>query len=119
MGSLIVPGTFAQNPTPFLELVSHRHDYDRVMQTFIKVLRESFQEDARRHGRGFVERIHTQHEEKRRAGIIGKWFRELRGGLGFSLARTLDELPKALRAELDGGSYTPPEASRLWAPGGA
>lgn len=107
------------NPAPFRQLANRPGDYDRVATAFARILRASFREDERRHGRAFVDRIHTQAEEKRRAEIIGKWFRELRGGLGFSLSRTLDEIQRALRTELDGGTYTPPEGNRLWAPGGA
>lgn len=116
---IVVPIGPIEDPRPFLSLLNERGNYPLVARKFASTLAASFAEDARRNGAEFVRKIHTQDEEKRRAEILGKWFRRLRGDLGFSLNRTLDELPRALRAELDGGSYTPPEKNRLWAPGGA
>lgn len=49
----------------------------------------------------------TQAEIKRRIQICNKWFIELYKGLSWASRRALDELPKALRCELDGIDYTP------------
>lgn len=118
MGAITVPRAPNADPAPFLSLLDSPGDERRVLNAFATILARSFQEDRRRQGEEFVRRIHTQAEERRRAKIIGKWFREMRAGLGYSLSRTLDEIPRALRTELDGGKYTPPEPNQLWAPGG-
>jgi len=119
MGLVIVPGSPDADPTPFLRLIRHPQEHRRVVAAFMQTLAGSFELDKQRNGAEFAKRIHTQSEERRRSEIIARWFRRLRGDLGFSLSRALDELPRALRAELDGGSYTPPEGNTLWAPGGA
>jgi len=119
MGVIIVPGAPNADPYPFLSLVDRPEDKRRTLNGFTNILAGSFREDERRQGKEFVRRIHTLAEEKRRAEIIGRWFRVMRAELGYSLSRTLDEIPRALRTELDGGKYTPPERDQLWAPGGA
>lgn len=49
----------------------------------------------------------TRSEIKRRTEICAKWTLVLRRDLKWSIHRILDELPRALRCELDGISYTP------------
>jgi hypothetical protein len=118
MGRIIAPAFIKDRPTPFSDLLNTPQQFQRVEAAFCRILSASFLEDERRSGKEFVARIRTQLEERRRADILGKWFRILRGELGFGMIRTMDELPKALRKELDGETYTPPEKNRLWAPGG-
>lgn len=118
MGVIVTPGSPITERAPYLALANSPQDYRRVADAFVRILKASFDEDARRSGQAFADRVHTQGEERRRARILGKWFRELRNS-GFSTSRTLDEVQRALRTELDGGTYTPPEGNRLWAPGGA
>ena len=60
----------------------------------------------------------TQAEIKRRFDICLRWFKELRFERKFSIERCVDEMPKALRAELDGLPYQPHGRS-LWMPEGA
>jgi ribosomal protein L30E len=57
-------------------------------------------------------RAPTQSEIKYRTEILYKWLITMRGDLGYSLERTLDMLPQALRCELDGTHWTPPPAER-------
>jgi len=119
MGIVIAPSSPMSNPTPFAELLNKPEDMGRISRAFMASLEISFRVDQQRNGRAFRERIQTEPEIKRRSNILGKWFRTFRGDLGLSLVQTIDELPKALRAELDGTEYTPPEKSRLWSPEGA
>jgi hypothetical protein len=49
----------------------------------------------------------TKNDVKRRFDILAKWFKVMRGDLGWSLQRALDTLPRALRAELDGEEFVP------------
>jgi len=74
---------------------------------FVKCLKGSYEEDERRYGKAFKQRMMTDTEMRRRSEIMARWFRVLRGDLGYSLARCEAELPGALRAELDGVLYTP------------
>lgn len=58
----------------------------------------------------------TEAEVKRRFEICIKWFRELKA-VPFTTRRTLNEIPIALRAELDHRPYSIP-TSVLWSPTG-
>jgi len=49
----------------------------------------------------------TRDEFKRRTQICAKWLLTLRNDIGWAAQRALDELPKALRCELDGIPYSP------------
>jgi len=120
MGQIIVPSRHrADNGSPFADLVGTPQKYKLVAQRFAQILAASFDDDERRQGKDYAKRVCTQQEQKRRAEILGRWFREMRGDLGWSVERTLDHLAVALRTELDGGTYTPPaDRNRLWAPGG-
>lgn len=57
----------------------------------------------------------TADEVKRRFEICVKWFRVFRTEKKFSIDRSVDQLGRALRAELDGVEYKPHERA-LWAP---
>ena len=118
MGRIIVPAAIKHRVTPFADLLNTPEQFKRVEAAFERILADSFMEDERRSGKEFVARIKTQLEIRRRANILGKWFRILRGELGHGMIRTMDELPKALRKELDGESYTPPQKNKLWSPKG-
>lgn len=82
---------------------------------FERMISQSFEEDDRRRGAGRPV-ARTEGEIKRRFGILSKWFRVFLGDKHWSIARIKDELPKALRATLDGVDYTPSDRI-LWAPG--
>lgn len=116
---IIVPGKDSADRHPFESLTRNRQEFAKAVNGVIRIVHQSFIEDAKRTSVDHVRRVRTEREEKRRTDICGKWFRRFRGDLGFGLIKTLDELPKALRAELDGAKYTPPAAGRLWVPGGS
>lgn len=119
MGLILVPGQHQSAGTPFMDLVRDEEQLRRVFASIVATIDRSFREDATRYGQEHAKRVRTDTEMKRRADILGRWFRVMRGELDWGVARTLDELPRALRAELDGGTYTPPEARSLWAAGGS
>ena len=101
---------------PFGDL---RHDESalrRALSGFTQALAGSFQEDARRNGVDFVKRINTEAERRRRSDILAQWYRILVHEKGYSMQHALDEVPRALRAELDGTPYEPPAATRMWNP---
>jgi hypothetical protein len=54
----------------------------------------------------------TRNEVKRRLQMSAKWLLTLRQDVGWSVQRALDELPKALRSELDGIPYEPSREGR-------
>lgn len=116
MSTIIVPSHHRADTKPFAELADEPAKRARAVMQFAGILERSFNQDAVMHGIDFVKRHNTDTERKRRADIMGRWYRDLRN-LGYGHIQTMDEIPKALRAELDGGNYEPPERKRLWAPG--
>jgi hypothetical protein len=119
MVAIIIPKSPGAIDRPFSDLVTKPEDLKKVIRTMTNALALSFDQDEKDHGVGFRLKIQTQQEVKRRTDILGRWFRVLRGDCGLGLIRCLDELPKALRKEINGEEYTPPEKSRLWTPEGA
>ena len=119
MANIIIARSPSAINSPFADLVSKPEDFKKVINTMTNALAASFNRDEQLHGVAFREKIQTQAEVKRRTDILGRWFRVLRGDCGLSLIRALDELPKALKAEINGEEYTPPEKNRLWSPEGA
>lgn len=117
MSMIVVPKQNRADQRPFADLAEDPDKFHRAMRRFVLILEQSFTVDARLHGADFARRHKTDTEMKRRADIIGRWYRQMRN-LGYGHIQTMDELPKALRAELDGECYTPPERSRLWVPEG-
>lgn len=107
-----------KKPTPFAEFLNSPAEATEVSNAIHDMIMKSFGTDAARKalstGRGEVRA--TQAEVRRRFNIIADWFKVLRGDMGWSMKRTIDELPKALRAQLDGGTYVP-NTRALWAPG--
>ena len=116
---IIVPMQHRSDGTPFGDLVRDERELAKAVNAVIRMVQQSFVDDRRRQMQGLGIARQTEREEKRRVDICGAWFRTTRGDFGWSLVKTLDELPKALRAELDGAEYKPPAAGRLWVPGGA
>lgn len=117
MAQVLVPAHVKSGGTPYADLVQNPDEGRRVLQGFVKILAESFQEDEVQYGPAFRRTIQNASEEKRRADILGKWYRIMRGELGWGFHKTMDSLPKALRTELHGGKYEPPTVNRLWTPG--
>lgn len=120
MANIIIPARHrADGEThPFKTLWETPAQMQRAFSEFVKILAGSFRADAARDGDAFALRHNTEAERKRRTAIMDRWYRALRAE-GFGHVRAMDELPLALRAELDGAPYTMPERNRVWAPGEA
>jgi hypothetical protein len=101
---------------PFAELQDDPLAFRRAARGFMTALAISFNEDAKRVGSDRATRLNTDTERKRRAAILAKWYRILTRDMGYSPPHALDEIPRALRAELDRTPYAPPPATRVWAP---
>jgi hypothetical protein len=78
-----------------------------VTMRFVQVIEQSFAADGSRV---------TGSETRRRFQICERWFRELRAEHGWSLPRILDNLPRILRAQLDGVPFDPTNEKQVWAP---
>ena len=84
-----------------------------VSRRFVKIVSASFSEDRNKLiVLASDMKPPTQNEIKHRTEILYKWLITMRGDLGYSLERSLDMLPQALRSELDGTHWTPPPAER-------
>jgi hypothetical protein len=110
MVELILPPHMKADGHPFAGLLARPQDFQAAATGIARVLAGSFAEDARRADGPVL--THTDAEERRRARLLFEWFRRFRGDLGYSLSMTLAELPRALRAELDGTHYEPPPKGR-------
>ena len=84
----------------------------QLIQHLSKTILQSFNEEKARGERT----VSSTSEVRRRTNIYIKWLRILRADIGYSLDRTLDLLPTALRKELDGIAWEPPPKDTLWAP---
>lgn len=105
------------NMRPFADLVEEGA-VGKVTLRIESIIMNSFAEDAARKARetGVIRSPNiTMSETKRRFDIVANWFRVMRGDLRWSLPRVFDELPIALRYELDGVGYIPPTRA-MWCP---
>lgn len=93
---------------PFADLLSDPEQLKAVTDAFTRMIGVSFA------GAGQMRRP-TAAEIKRRFGICERWFRTLRADLHWSVQRSLDEIPRALAAELRGETYEPAKRS-VWVP---
>jgi hypothetical protein len=118
MGLIITPTSPTSEPTPFYRLLDNPEQYEATVRRMMMILAGSFRTDQQRTGKGYRSKAVTEHEKRRRMTILIKWFRLMRSESGYSLQRTLDELPRALRTELDGRVFEPPPKNRLWTPEG-
>ena len=109
---VLIPNCHKAGSQPFAELLLSPKQTMRARQLFMRCLKDSFDEDERRDGKPFRDRVQTRSEMKRRALLMAGWFRIFRGDLGYSLARCEAELGKALRSDIDGELYTPPTTER-------
>jgi len=96
----------------FAEFLNSPEQLATVTQRIEGMLFDSFKEDARKSRSREIQVSNS--EMRRRFEILTNWFRVLRGDMGYSLQRTLDEMPMALRAELDGVPYVPNQRT-MWA----
>lgn len=104
--------------TPFVELLNNPGQAGEVTQRFEQMIMESFAVDAARKAiaSGSTGQAEVKAAElKRRFNILADWFKVMRGDMGWSMSRTFDELPRALRAQLDGEIYVP-DSRNMWAP---
>jgi hypothetical protein len=101
------------DPKVFGDLVDSPEDFKRVYDVFFTTIMLSFRlvDTA---ALGYSTIISTD-EVKRRFEICARWFRTLRGELGYGLNRTLAAIPKALVCELTDQEYKPDETMRGYA----
>lgn len=93
----------------FLELASNPALEMKVRSRVVQILGQSFMKDGARQ---------TQDEVRRRFKILENLIRTLRTDCGWAYDRILDELPRALRAKLDGAPWEPDKRT-IWSPGAA
>jgi hypothetical protein len=99
-------------PGELAGLVQDERLLGRVVRAIEDAIMLSFGRDAARDGR---EPRMTGDEVKRRFDMCVSIFKTLRGDLGWSIERTLDNLPRLLRAELDGVPWIP-DGRAMWTP---
>jgi hypothetical protein len=101
---------------PFATLAGQPALRRRVEMGFTLALKAAYDEDVRRLGRFAADRLNTEFERRRRFKILAGWYQILTHEHRYSPQHAVDEIPRALRAELDGTPYAPPPANRLWTP---
>jgi hypothetical protein len=84
----------------------------RLTKGIEAAIAKSFAEDAKRGERVVM----TRGEVKRRTEFCVEVARALRSDLGWSVVRIVDELPRALRAKLDGTPWDPKTLRTMWTP---
>lgn len=101
---------------PFAALVGQPEVLRKVEAGFTRALVIAYREDVARLGKDAADRLNTDTERRRRFKILAHWYQILTGDCRFSPQHAVDEIPRALRAQLDGTPYAPPPANRLWTP---
>lgn len=89
--------TRAPNEKAFADLFNDPTNYNLVLESIEHTIMASFAIDVRVFGT--VPNV-TGEKVAQRWLICEKWYRVMRGDLGFGLIRTLDTLPRALACEL-------------------
>ncbi len=89
----------------FLELTRDPKQLMYAMKRFHRSVSESFRKD------GIF--APTSAMEKERVAIALKWFAIMRRDMKWSVERALDNIPSAIEAEKNGGTWDPPNG--LWA----
>lgn len=112
MGSILLP--FRGEPTrAFAELSKDPLEQMRVARSITETVKKSLRADAVREGKVVVRA--TENDIKKRMAIAIEIFGTLRNDCGYSVAHALDEVPRGLRAALDGVAWEPPPKDRMWA----
>jgi hypothetical protein len=107
-------GKLGVDSESFRPLIRQLPDLQQLQSKLETVIQESFVQDALRvPGKQIVG---TKAEIKHRTEICLKWFRVLRGDMGYTVDKALDFLSLALRKELDGESWEPPKDVTAWGP---
>ncbi len=103
-----------RNPSAALvELVIDPERRREVVVAIERAVNESFKEDARRSSR---KASRTRREEKRRASMCLDLFERLVGDCGWGPVHFRDSISRALRVELDGGTFDPADENLVWTP---
>ena len=100
----------------FLALLNKPTDIPRAMKAVHLAVQQSFESDRSQYGEAFSKRVQTNTEMRRRIKICMDWFQTLRMDFGYTLVRTMDELPFALEKTLSGGTYVPTAEASIWMP---
>lgn len=116
MNQIVIPHEFQSTATPFLDVVKSPRAGYHLFKRVQEIVSDSFKEDARRMGKNVSQIKISQVEVKRRADIVGRWYRVMVADIRLSSVKAIDHLALALRTELDGGTFTPPSRRRIWAP---
>jgi hypothetical protein len=95
---------YSPSTKPFADLLNDPANMQMVVEHLRHTIVASFAIDARELGR--PPQITTA-KVKERWQICERWFRIMRGELGFGLVRTLDTIPRALAHELLGLPFDP------------
>jgi hypothetical protein len=106
------------DPKPFASLMRDERQLEMAVGVIWEAIWRSVGVDIQRSPFGqLAQRGMTKDELRRRFRICESWIRHARGDLGFSLEKTLDLLPHALRCELDGRQFDPASLqTRIWTP---
>jgi len=106
------------DPTPFRSFIRNERDLVVVYKALEKAIMRSFAEDLRRNPFGRLAQSGVKESDlQERFKMCETWIRRARGDLGFSLDKTLDLMPHALRCEIDGQTFDPATMrTSIWTP---
>lgn len=97
------------NEKAFISLFNKPEDFEMVYSSLEHTIMASFSIDYRVTGR---QPDITQEKIKARWAICERWFRHMRGELGWGLIRTINTIPKALACELLDQEFKPEQEHR-------
>jgi hypothetical protein len=109
---------YKQKHEVLANMLQDRGKLQQVLQAFVRIVSDSFKTDRNRlHSDTILlSPVYnpTQAEIRTRTGMCYDLFMVMRHDLRWSIQRSLDTLPVALRTELDGGKWEPPTDRRAW-----
>ena len=98
-------------------LASDQAQRDLITMRIAAIVQASFENDRQPAGRIILlQAPATRAEIQERTNICLDWFLRMRGDMHFSMQKTFDLLPRALRTTLRKESWAPPAADRGWSP---